>query len=55
MLVHQGQRGKLKGYVLPEEGRRMDKVRIYDEINQGSGTHSLEMAEGGTSQDMERK
>ena len=45
---------KLKGYVLPGEGRR-DKVRIHDEIDQGRGTHFLEMAEGGTSQNMERK
>ena len=49
MLVYQGQMGKLKGYVLPGEGRRRDKVRIYDEINQGSDTHSLEMADEGTS------
>ena len=55
MLVHQEQMGKLKGYVLPGEGRRRDKVRIHDEIDQGRGTHSLEMTEKGTTQDMERK
>ena len=38
----------MKGYLLPREGRRREKVRIQKEINQARGTHSLEMAEGGT-------
>jgi len=45
---------KLKGYLLPREGRRRDKVRIQKEIDQVRGTHFLEMAEGRTSQDTKK-
>ena len=49
---------KLKGNLPPGEGIRKDKVRIQNKIKvieQERGTHFLEIAEGGTSQDMERK
>ena len=35
--------------------QREGQVRIWKESNQMRSTHSLEMTEGGTSQDMERK
>jgi len=46
---------KWKGYLLPGEGRRREKIRIRKEIDRARGTHRLETAEGGTSQDTERK
>ena len=44
-----------EGHSLSGEHRERDKVSIWKESNQARGTHSLEMAEGGTSQDTERK
>jgi len=35
--------------------QREGQVRTWKESNQARGTHSLEIAEGGTSQDTERK
>jgi len=45
----------LKGNLLPEEGRRREKVRIQKENDRARGTHFLETTEEGTIQDMARK
>jgi len=45
----------LKGHLLPGESRKRGEVRIWKAIGQERGTHFLEMADGRTSQDTERK
>jgi len=44
-----------QGALTPWRPQREGQVRTHKESNQARGTHSLEMAEGGTSQEMERK
>ena len=44
-LVHRKPTRKSKGYLLPGEGERTDKVRLQKEIGQGRGAHSLETRE----------
>ena len=50
-----GKKVTKKGALTNWRGQREGQVRTWKESDQARGTHVLEMAEGGTSQDMERK
>ena len=50
-----GKKATKQGELTNWRQQREGQVRTWKESNQARGTHSLETAEGGTSQDMERK